>query len=486
MDIEPPDLEDYDGIETDDPDVNNILEELRSATKAFKEAQKSGARDAILDSLKRYKDVSNRLIPHIEKFLKSNFTKLDPISKNVIRQSLEKFSEFYDSITQLDKPNPIRGGDDLGGSSLRDAGRPMGPDGKNLLNRLKEMDPDKNGLGEDGAFSKFLKKIGAKSKDFIDLAKDYLKNSTHAKFKADLNSFRELYSSIKKYIEDGKTEDIPKATIDELDRLNNLLSDNINEIKWKKDEEIKNPGKAKAHSKLSFLIKFLVLLETLGTGIMAWWLIKQYCDNHSGCLEIAYMKGQSYTTNNKKYCEKGTLPSTYSEQTTYGPQLCFCSQYTKRSTVSLSENDNCQIVTDIDGNNFTPDNIAYGGIVCHPGSGDLSNIDPNGNESFNYYSFIIMTPFDGAVDLFNKTADITKNTLKDIINMIVHAVIILAIVGGVLLVLYIVYKVVANRKPTEAIKIETDSSKFGNILGNLNKFSRYNIKPVKFGNRFNF
>ncbi len=97
-----------------------------------------------------------------------------------------------------------------------------------------------------------------------------------------------------------------------------------------------------------------------------------------------------------------------------------------------------------------------------------------------------MTPFDGLIDIANKSADIAKNTLKDLINMIVHAVIILAIVGGVLLVLYIVYKVVANRKPAEAIKIETDSSKFGNILGNLNKFSRYNMRPVKFGNRFNF
>lgn len=489
VEIEPPELEDFKGFETNDPDVTNILGELRKAAKDFKNAlEKGSGPNAIVDALNRYKDASDRLMPRIDKFITNpDYRGYSEAQKLIINKALTKFSTFYNKLTDFGNPDPARGGDDVGGSDISRAG--TGPN--NLLEQLKALDPEKNGLGEDGVFSRFLKKIGAKSKNFIDLAKDYLKTGTHNEFKADLKKFRDLYSSIKPKIETADVSNIDPKIKSELDRLNKKINNTINEIKFKEDQESKNPGKAKGHSKLSFLIKFLVLLETLGSGIMAWWLIKQYCDNHSGCLVIAYEKGQSYTTNNKKYCEEGTLPSNYSEKTTYGPELCFCSEFTDKSGVSLSESDNCQKVTDPKNNKFTPDNTAYKGIVCRPQDGNITNIDPNGNDTFLYYSYIIMTPFDGAVDIFNKTSDITKNTLKDIINMIVHAIIILAIVGGVLLVLYIVYKVVANRKPAEAIKIEPSGSKFGNILGNLNKFSRYHMQPIshpplKFGNRFNF
>jgi hypothetical protein len=67
--------------------------------------------------------------------------------------------------------------------------------------------------------------------------------------------------------------------------------------------------------------------------------------------------------------------------------------------------------------------------------------------------------------------------------MIIHAAIIIGIILGVLLVLWIIYKVVANRKPAETLKIETGSApsapsvvtKFGNrgYLGNLGKYSNY-------------
>ena len=89
-----------------------------------------------------------------------------------------------------------------------------------------------------------------------------------------------------------------------------------------------------------------------------------------------------------------------------------------------------------------------------------------------------MDPASGALDIAQKAAGVVDKGIGDLIKMIIHAAIIIGIILGVLLVLWIIYKVVANRKPAETLKIETGSgtvTKFGNrgYLGNLSKYSNY-------------
>ena len=87
-----------------------------------------------------------------------------------------------------------------------------------------------------------------------------------------------------------------------------------------------------------------------------------------------------------------------------------------------------------------------------------------------------MTPAGAIPDIIKKSGQAIAQGLRPILEMIIHA----AIIIGVLLVLWIIYKVVANRKPAETLKIETASApsavtKFGirGYLGNLSKYSNY-------------
>ena len=95
-----------------------------------------------------------------------------------------------------------------------------------------------------------------------------------------------------------------------------------------------------------------------------------------------------------------------------------------------------------------------------------------------------MTPFDALGNMgngiVNGAGSAASQWLNILLKFLIHAAIVICIILGVLLVLWIIYKVVANRKPTETLKIETGSapgtlSKFGNrgYLGNLSKYSNY-------------
>lgn len=493
MPIEEPKPEDFSDLDRDSlpSDARGFFDTLQQATKRWSDAV--GDKEARNQAMQEYINASGSLVRYIDSFIKNkDFANIKPEAMATIKAGLGEFFDWYNKFNDETEASN-RGPDGLDGESISHGT-------KEIFDQIRQnFDPASYELGENGAFTRFLKGVGAKSTDFNKLAKKYLPKSKYRDFDNTMSAYTKLFEKIGKNINNVKDRDYSKVASPEEIRSLNKLSDDINSLfkeaeeKYNRDEQTKNPGKQKGNSTLSHLVKFFALLEILGAGIMAWWLIKQYCDNHSGCLKISYNAGASYVQNNKQYCIKGTLGPNYSTKTTYGPQLCYCSQFHSLSSYSANEDQNCVVNKNADqGNKFTPDNIAYySGSKCNPPDGNISTLKLDGSVGFTYYSYIIMTPFDGLINIADKTADIVKNTLKDLINMIVHAVIILAIAGGVLLVLYIIYKVVANRKPAEAIKIETDSSKFGNILGNLNKFSRYNMRPisyapVKFGNRFNF
>jgi len=284
---------------------------------------------------------------------------------------------------------------------------------------------------------------------------------------------------------DPKSESDFNSACDELDKL---LDDNKLQKKYEDAQKKKDPNSNP--SNLKFIIKLFMAFAVVGEIVAAMYLLTQYCNNHTGCLRIEYGgTGSGYTTNNKAYCSSLQLPLGSTGKYTYAPELCYCATSHSATKSSQADTDDSCMGLKKSGDEYTyfPDNSKdfdeSKQILCNPSDGDVSKI--KSGDSYMYYSYIVMTPFDGVLNIAHKGLDLGSDLLQKIIKMILHVVIVLAIVGGILLVLFIIYKVVENRGNNKAIKIETDSSKFGDILGNISKFSRYGYKPpVKFGSRF--
>ena len=230
-------------------------------------------------------------------------------------------------------------------------------------------------------------------------------------------------------------------------------------------------GEPKTKTRLETIYKIMKLLSVIGLGIFAYITIEQYCANHTGCLKVMY-SGSGATQNNIYYCNSKN--SKESGKTVYLPAQCFCSQLAENDTKAIhgcecGEASACESGSE-NWTKFTADNIKQGNVACCP----LDGQPPKHGGEWIYYSYETMTPIDAALDIAGKSLQLGS----DLIKMIIHAAIVIGIILGVLLVLWIIYKVVANRKPAETLKIETGSStvsKFGNrgYLGNLSKYSNY-------------
>ena len=261
-----------------------------------------------------------------------------------------------------------------------------------------------------------------------------------------------------------------------IDRLLKNLGDDWDKQRDKDNAMSGDPSKVggnpKTKTRLEMIYKIMSLLSVLGLGIFAFVTLEQYCANHTGCLKIQY-SGSGATQNNIYPCNSKN--STNPNKSVYLPSQCFCSQFNKAPNFSsgceCGAADKCNSGDEPKWTKFTADNTAAGNQVCSPNP-DGSPPDPG--KAWTYYSYQTMTPIDAALDIGGKTLQLGSDLLK----MIIHAAIVIGIILGVLLVLWIIYKVVANRKPAETLKIETGSStlsKFGNrgYLGNLSKYSNY-------------
>lgn len=232
-------------------------------------------------------------------------------------------------------------------------------------------------------------------------------------------------------------------------------------------------GEPKTKTRLETIYKIMKLLSVIGLGIFAYITIEQYCANHTGCLKVMY-SGSGATQNNIYYCN--SINSTESGKTVFLPAQCFCSQLAEND-IKATHGCECGQASACESGSeppnwttFTADNKNQGNVKCIPSNGQ----PPKDGGEWIYYSYQTMTPIDGVLDIAGKSLQLGS----DLIKMIIHAVIVIGIIIGVLLVLWIIYKVVANRKPAETLKIETGSStvsKFGNrgYIGNLSKYSNY-------------
>jgi len=342
------------------------------------------------------------------------------------------------------------------------------------------------GTTPDIPFTNWTRKVlgqGPKLK-FDKVLKDRLGSKKHSELQRHVKDMQDAVKSSESSYDPNNASTIwnpkDKTKFEEasknIDRLLKNLGDDWDKQRDKDNAMSGDPtkvgGNPKTKTRLEMIYKIMSLLSVLGLGVFAFVTLEQYCANHTGCLKIQY-SGSGATQNNIYLCNSNN--STNPNKSVYLPSQCFCSQFTDKVTPSsgceCGAADKCNSGEEPKWTKFTADNTAAGNQVCSPNP-DGSPPDPG--KAWTYYSYQTMTPIDAALDIGGKTLQLGSDLLK----MIIHAAIVIGIILGVLLVLWIIYKVVANRKPAETLKIETGSStvsKFGNrgYLGNLSKYSNY-------------
>ena len=343
-----------------------------------------------------------------------------------------------------------------------------------------------DGTTPDIPFTNWTRKVlgqGPKLK-FDKVLKDRLGSKKHSELQRHVKDMQDAVKSSESSYDPNNASTIwnpkDKTKFEEasknIDRLLKNLGDDWDKQRDKDNAMSGDPtkvgGNPKTKTRLEMIYKIMSLLSVLGLGVFAFVTLEQYCANHTGCLKIQY-SGSGATQNNIYPCNSKN--STNPNKSVYLPSQCFCSQFTDKVTPSsgceCGAADKCNSGEEPKWTKFTADNTAAGNQVCSPNP-DGSPPDPG--KAWTYYSYQTMTPIDAALDIGGKTLQLGSDLLK----MIIHAAIVIGIILGVLLVLWIIYKVVANRKPAETLKIETGSStvsKFGNrgYLGNLSKYSNY-------------
>jgi len=302
--------------------------------------------------------------------------------------------------------------------------------------------------------------------DELTALKEYL-NKASAKFRE--NAKIDLPNDIKQAMKDISSTDKSKrdAAISKLkdffggDEYNNIVRDNENRLA--RNEEL-NSKEGSGNPKSNYkVILALIFLAEFGSALgFLVYLLQQYAGAHTGCMKFKYNSStDSYIYSTKIFCDNN--------KTTFPPLMCYCAKDPKHHKSILTCNKR----------NTSAYEPAPNQTPTYPDcKGGESSID-----NYLYYSYQVMDPASAGLDIAQKAAGIVDKGIGELLKMIIHAAIVIGIILGVLLVLWIIYKVVANRKPAETHKIETGSAtsapstlaKFGNrgYLGNLSKYSNY-------------
>jgi hypothetical protein len=224
------------------------------------------------------------------------------------------------------------------------------------------------------------------------------------------------------------------------------------------------------NSSLKYLIQALSLLLTIGgLGAFAWFLIWNAMAN-SGCHVISCGDGDVFPVMSKSLCYSENRNIFNPTEGTYDfvSSNCNCNKVTSPKNCSKD-------VCKFNSGKEQDSSLRPFNTDCQPGF--QCSDDDHSKCPTLYYSYQIMDPISALGNVLAGAANAGNKEGSYWINLIIHAAIVIGIIMGVLLVIWIIYKVVENRKPTETLKIETPSTvtKFGNrgYLGNLSKYNNY-------------
>jgi len=241
-------------------------------------------------------------------------------------------------------------------------------------------------------------------------------------------------------------------------------------------EKMKKDGTSnKQSSTMSFkdFVKLISILARVFSILAFLWVVIAFGLGHSGCMQYKCTKGDSFLISTKAICStKGStaginILDPNQGITTFTSTNCTCSK-----PKSGQKPINCNS-SDCETNPQNPNLRPYGD-QCNPG--DKCQNEDGTSCPIIKYQYDVFNP----LALIEQVIAVGGNAAGKAFPKIIKIIIIISIILGVLLVLWIIYKVVANRKPGETLKIETGSApstvtKFGNrgYLGNLSKYSNY-------------
>ena len=412
---------------------------------------------------------------------------LEKVDKQDIKNSLIDFFNSSVDITIVSVKDMVKSKEDL--DKIKKALKvSFDHVAKKYINKNKQFDvstfKSDFGLNQGGGL-KLPKEISdnIEVSNVDNTANDILSNMGSALAKIAENYSpgikRQLYDSSAPSFTEGSTQD----DINHSESYTDTVADTITpeqKRRYKDDKtkaEIKeitdpngDPTKNESRWTLKDIVKFAGLLISAFKFVSLLLILINYALSHSGCMRYSCGEGDTVPIGYKAFCyaPPGDTPAFQKILNPTSGVLDFSSD---RCTCNLNDqgsktcgSSTCEYPTT---NKLAP---YFNGC---PSSNFKCKSDPNKGCPVTYYSFRLFNP----MQLFPDAADTVSNKGPKFLQEIIKVAIIIGIILGVLLVLWIIYKVVANRKPAETLKIETPSTvtKFGNrgYLGNLSKYSNY-------------
>lgn len=418
----------------------------------FKKDSTATVRDAIKLLMKNAKDSLTALTSDINKVFKK-----EPNKAQHVKDWFQNFLTDYSSIKDaLDGDKPI---------TLDFLNETKNPEqaaavkeyaqikGKSMLEVMKNSIDDLNGK---------IKKAGFNIPEGT--------NWTEL-----LNSLTEQLGRIDDFTNEHVTPEAEKTFED------NKIKALLEQVKSGKIKDIE--GKPTWTDGLKKSLKWLILLLLMGGSLLlfAKWLVS-YSEAHSGCQLISMKVNEMPVSTPYKCWGHGGAGSDIDVLNSgksfanFNLGQCTCGSTTEKDPKgSKCENSCSETACKSPGPGDTcltphPQNPNCKGLPC---SGDYSSF----KAPYKYYYWGVMTPLDSLGNMGNGIVNGAHNTFKWLVDLIIKIAIWLGAIIGVLLVLWIIYKVVANRKPAETLKIQEvapGASQFGKgFLGNLSKYNNY-------------
>jgi molecular chaperone GrpE (heat shock protein) len=221
-----------------------------------------------------------------------------------------------------------------------------------------------------------------------------------------------------------------------------------------------------------FLRLIALLVQIGGLGFFAWFIVYN-ATVHSGCQKISCDKDDTFPVATPVLCfGGGTGVPPFNGAIGYTSDACTCNSTSGSSECSPN---NCKDET-------IRDNLRPWLNGCSPGTEDKCLNEDQLTCPFVKYRYQVFDPAGALLNTAAAAADGANKEGGDFLDGLIKLAKWIGIIIGVLLVLYIIYKVVSNRGSSETLKIVsappatgTSVSKFGRYLGDLSRYSNYGL-----------
>ena len=193
---------------------------------------------------------------------------------------------------------------------------------------------------------------------------------------------------------------------------------------------------------------------------------------HSGCQKISCDENDTFPVATPVLCKAdGTGVPPFNGAIGYTSEACTCDP----------PSDKASCTKDCDKDD-KKDDLRPWIDGCSPGTEDKCLNEDQLTCPFVKYRYQVFDPAGAFLNTVAAAADGANKEGGDFLDGLIKLAIWIGSIIGVLLVLYIIYKVVSSRGSTETVKVvsappvtNTSTSKFGRYLGDLSRYSNYGL-----------